>query len=137
MLTAYSTLTSYSTHTSSSRRRHLPYTHDQRHSPSNEHGVVTLSAGRMETRRGRGEISRQNARADRRNKCSSSSACFRSEERQGEGWRVLAIGGADATRPKEGGARWLKDRGESFLGEYGGGTRAEAVLERQSTWGSC
>ena len=58
-------------------------------------------------RRGRGEVSRQNARADRR--CEgSSSACSRSEERPGEGWRVLAIGGADATRPKEGGARCLE-----------------------------
>ena len=33
----------------------------------------------------RGEISRRNARVDHSNKCSSSSACFRSEERQGGG----------------------------------------------------
>ena len=85
-------------HTPSSRRRHLPYTHHQRHSPSNEHRVVTLPAGRMETRRGFppkrpreplpwlsiGEISLQNARVDHSNKCSSSSACF-SEARKGKG----------------------------------------------------
>ena len=30
--------------TSSSRRRHLPYTHDKRHSPTNEHRVATFPA---------------------------------------------------------------------------------------------
>ena len=43
-----------------------PTQHDQRHSPSNEHRVVTLPAGRMEARHGRGAFSRQNARARRR-----------------------------------------------------------------------
>ena len=44
-------------HTPSSRRRHLPTPtqHDQRHSPSNEHRVVTLPAGWMEARHGHGE----------------------------------------------------------------------------------
>jgi len=55
---------------------------------------------------------------------------IRSEERQGEGWRVLSrLARADVTRPEEGGAQWLKDRGESFLCEYLGGTRAEAACD--------
>ena len=83
-LTPYSTLTSYSTLPSYSTLIHQarddatsPTTtqHHQLHSPSNVHRVVTLPAGRMEMRRGGGEVSRQSARADRC--CEGSvSACF-------------------------------------------------------------
>ena len=56
--------------------------------------MVTLPAGRMEARHGRGEISHQNARADRPTKGSSSPS--KSEARRGRGrggvsspdWRV-------------------------------------------------
>ena len=96
--------------------------HHQWHSPSNVHRVVTLPEGRIATRRGGGEVSRQNARADR---CceGSSSACFRSEERQGGGWRVLPIGGHGCNAPRRG-------RGAVLGGER----RSEYWRERGGSW---
>ena len=54
---------------------------------------------------------------------------FRSEERQGEGWRVLSrLARAGVTRPEEGGARWLKDRVREKWCER---TGVERLLGRQ------
>ena len=68
--------------------------------------MVTRPEGRMETRRGRGKISRQNARADRRNKSSSASPFeIRSEERQGEGGVSVRLAVRMQRAQKESGAQ--------------------------------
>ena len=100
------------------RRRHLPhqrYNH-LHHSPVSEHRAVTIYAGRMEERRGRSNnLPPKRPRKISRPKLPRGPPLIklipfkiRSEERRGEGWRVVSrLAGARMRRKKKEFCSWF------------------------------